>query len=191
MSSRPVTLHTEHIHSTRDSCRVDLSHYIQNICIHSSRDSCRVDLSPYMENTYILPGIVVESTCHPTHRTHSLYSRRDNFLVDLSSHIQKTYIPPGIFVDSTCHPTYRTHSLHSRREFSSRPVTPHTEHIHSSRDSCRVDLSPYMENTYILSGIVANRRVTLHTERIAGILAEIVFESTCYPKYRKLTFHQV
>ena len=80
MSSRPVTLHTEHMHSRKDSCRVDLSPYMEISSrpvtlhtehIHSKRDSCQVDLSPYIQNTYILRGIVVKSTCHPTYRTHT------------------------------------------------------------------------------------------------------------------------
>ena len=222
MSSRPVTLHTEHIHSKRDSCQVHLSPYIQNtyivpgivvqsIChltyrthtfqqgqmssrpvtlhteyMHSSRDSCRVDLSPYILDTYILRGIVVKSTCHPTYRTHTFYqgqlssrpvslhteyihSTRDSCRVGLSPYILDTYILRGIVVKSTCHLTYRTHIFY-QGQLSSRPVSLHTEYIHSTRDSCRVDLSPYIQNTHIPAGIDV--------------------ESTCYPTYRIHAFQQ-
>ena len=222
MSSRPVTLHTEYMHSSRDSCRVDLSPYIldtyilrgivvKSTChltyrthifyqgqlssrpvslhteyIHSTRDSCRVDLSPYIQDTYIIPGIVVKSTCHPTYRTHTFYqgqlssrpdslhteyihSSRDSYKVDLSPYIQDTYILQGIVVQSTCHLTYRTHTF-QQGQMSSRPVTLHTEYMHSTRDSCQVDMSPYIQNTYILVGIVV--------------------ESTCHPIYRIHTFYQ-
>ena len=191
MLRRPVTPHTEHIHSTRDSCRVDLSPYIQNTYIlaeivvdSTCHPTYKVDLSFYKHNIYILPEIVDESTCRPTYRTHTFYqgqlssrpvtlhtehihSSRDSYLVGLSPYIQNTYILRGIAVKSTCHPTYRTHTFY-QGQLSSRPVTLHKKHTYSSRDRCRVDLLPYIQNTCILAGIVV--------------------ESTCHPTYWTHTF---
>ena len=146
MSSRPFTLHTEHI--------------------HSNMDRCRVDLSPYIQNTYILTWTDVESTFHPTYRTHTfqyrqmssrpftlhtehIHSNMDRCRVDLSPYIQNTYILIWTDVESTFHPTYRTHTF-QYRQMSSRPFTIHTEHIHCNMDRCRVDLLSYIQNTYIL-----------------------------------------